>query len=119
MNAKLRGGPVYALLDGNTKDRLPVYCTTARPDIAKAQGFVGAKIPCPYGPAHGDSGFVENLAFFERWRSAGGRTGLSADARLLHVAQRAVYDPSSQSPSAAWPQMDRGVSSSRRLQRLC
>ncbi len=35
---------MYALLGGKTKDRLPVYCTTARPDIAKEMGFVGSKV---------------------------------------------------------------------------
>ena len=35
---KLRNEPVYALLGGKTKDRLPVYSTTARPDLAKALG---------------------------------------------------------------------------------
>ncbi len=47
---KFHGEPVYNLLGGKTKERLPVYATTARPDLAKALGFVGAKIPLPYGP---------------------------------------------------------------------
>lgn len=46
---KLRNEPVYALLGGKTKERLPVYCTSSRPDLAKKLGFVGAKIPCPHG----------------------------------------------------------------------
>lgn len=65
---KVRGEPVYALLGGKTKDRLPVYCTTARPDIAKDMGFVGSKIPCPYGPSAGDEGLRKNVAFFKEWR---------------------------------------------------
>ncbi len=65
---KIRNEPVYALLGGKTKDRLPVYCTTARPDLAKDFGFVGAKVPCPYGPAAGDEGFRKNVAFFKEWR---------------------------------------------------
>lgn len=65
---KLRNEPVYALLGGKTKDRLPVYCTTARPDIAKDLGFVGAKVPCPYGPSAGDEGFRKNVEFFKTWR---------------------------------------------------
>ena len=52
---KLRNEPVYALLGGKTKNRLPVYCTTARPDLAKDLGFAGAKVPCPYGPSAGDA----------------------------------------------------------------
>ena len=69
---KLRNEPVYALLGGKTKARLPVYCTTARPDVAKDLGFVGAKIPCPYGPSAGDAGFRKNVAFFAKWRAAVG-----------------------------------------------
>ena len=58
---KLRGEPVYALLGGRTKQRLPVYATTARPDIAKAMNFQGAKIPCRYGPADGTEGLKKNV----------------------------------------------------------
>ena len=65
---KLRGEPVYALLGGKTKDRLPVYSTTARPDLAKDFGFVAAKVACPYGPAHGDIGLAKNVEFFKNWR---------------------------------------------------
>ena len=65
---KLRNEPVYALLGGKTKDRLPVYCTGARPDLAKELGFVGGKVPCPYGPSAGDEGFRKNVEFFKGWR---------------------------------------------------
>ncbi|KAK3767089.1 hypothetical protein RRG08_017963 [Elysia crispata] len=65
---KLRKEPVYALLGGKAKDRLPVYCTTGRPDIAKSLGFVGAKIPCPYGPSDGDEGLRKNVEFYKSWR---------------------------------------------------
>ena len=65
---KLRNEPVYSLLGGKTKDRLPVYSTTARPDLAKEFGFVGAKIPCPYGPDAGTEGFDKNIKFFREWR---------------------------------------------------
>ncbi|ESO83459.1 hypothetical protein LOTGIDRAFT_133359 [Lottia gigantea] len=65
---KLRGEPVYALLGGKTKERLPVYSTTSRPDLAKNFGFVGAKVPCPYGPSEGDDGLKRNVEFFKGWR---------------------------------------------------
>lgn len=64
----IRNEPVYAMLGGKAHDRLPVYCTTARPDIAKKLGFVGAKIPCPYAPTAGDEGFRKNVEFFKGWR---------------------------------------------------
>lgn len=66
---KLRNEPVYALLGGKTKDRLPVYCTCAYPEVAQKLGFAGAKIPCPYGPAHGDEGFAKNVEYFKRQRA--------------------------------------------------
>lgn len=56
------------MLGGKTKDRLPVYMTTARPDVAKEMGFVGSKVPCPYGPADGDEGLKKNVEFFKSWR---------------------------------------------------
>jgi L-rhamnonate dehydratase len=65
---KLRREPVYALLGGKTKDHLPVYATTSRPDIAKSLGFVGAKISCAYGPAEGDRGLEKNIALFREAR---------------------------------------------------
>ena len=65
---KLRNEPVYALLGGKTKDRLPVYCTTGRPDIAKQLGFVGAKFPCAYGPSAGDEGLAKNVQIMREWR---------------------------------------------------
>lgn len=58
---KLRGEPVYALLGGETKQKLPVYATTSRPDIAHQWGFQGAKIPCRYGPADGEVGLRKNI----------------------------------------------------------
>lgn len=65
---KIRNEPVYALLGGKTKDRLPVYCTSSNPVNAKALGFVGGKVPCPYGPSAGDEGLRKNVEFFKGWR---------------------------------------------------
>ena len=88
---KLRGEPVYALLGGTTKERCPVYCTTARPDLAKAMGFAGAKIPCPYGPADGDEGLRANVAFFEKWRrEVGSEFPLMLDCYMALNAPYAV-----------------------------
>ena len=49
------------LLGGKTKERLPVYATTTRPDLAKKMGFKGAKVPLPYGPGDGDEGMRANI----------------------------------------------------------
>lgn len=69
---KLRNEPVYQLLGGKTKQRLPVYGTTARPDLAKAMGFCGAKFPLPYGPGDGDEGMRKNIQKIKEVRESVG-----------------------------------------------
>jgi L-rhamnonate dehydratase len=58
---KTHGVPVYQLLGGKTKERLPVYATSTRPDLSQKMGFVGGKFPLPYGPADGDAGMRANI----------------------------------------------------------
>jgi len=58
---KFRKEPIYAVIGGKTKDRLPVYATTSRPDLAKQMGFVAAKFPLPHGPAEGEEGMRKNI----------------------------------------------------------
>ena len=48
-------------------DRLPVYMTSSNPLNAKNMGFVGGKIPCPYGPSAGDEGLRKNVEFFKAY----------------------------------------------------
>lgn len=69
---KVRQEPVYAMLGGKTKDRLPVYATTARPDWAKEMGFIAAKLPCRHGPAEGAEGLRKNIEHFAAAREAVG-----------------------------------------------
>lgn len=85
---KLRDEPIYALLGGKTKDRLPVYATTIRPDIAKNLGFHGAKLPLPYGPNEGVEGLKKNVALFEQARAQVG-----ADFRLMYDCYMALTLP--------------------------
>jgi L-rhamnonate dehydratase len=68
----LRNLPVYALLGGKTKERMPVYATTPRPDSAKELGFHGAKFPLPFGPAQGQEGMIKNVALVQHWRETVG-----------------------------------------------
>lgn len=65
---KTLGEPVFNLMGGRTKQRVPVYATTSRPDIAKELGFPGAKVPLPYGPPDGAEGMHKNVSFFSDWR---------------------------------------------------
>ena len=69
---KLREEPVYALLGGAFRPRLPVYATTPRPDLAAGLGFVGAKLPLPHGPADGRDGLLRNVEMVARAREAVG-----------------------------------------------
>ena len=75
---KLRDEPVYAMLGGKTKDKLPVYATTIRPDLAQTMGFHGAKLPLMYGPADGLDGLKKNVALMEKARESVG-----TDFRLM------------------------------------
>ena len=67
---KLRNEPVYQLLGGKTKGKLPVYATTARPDLAYKMGFKGAKFPLPYGPGDGDHGMQKNIERVQQVRAS-------------------------------------------------
>mmetsp|Transcript_4493 Transcript_4493/g.6707 ORF Transcript_4493/g.6707 Transcript_4493/m.6707 type:complete len:444 (+) Transcript_4493:203-1534(+) len=71
---KLRGVPVYELLGGKTKDKIPCYATTSRPDLAQEMGFFGAKFPLPFGPASGEIGMQKNIEMVKKWREAVGPT---------------------------------------------
>ena len=65
---KVKNEPVYNLLGGKTKARVPCYATTSRPDLAKDLGFFGAKVPLPWGPHAGDVGMRKNIEFIAEWR---------------------------------------------------
>ena len=69
---KQLGQPVYQLLGGKTKDKLPIYCTSTRPDLSKKLGFVGGKIPLPYGPGDGDAGMKANIERIKAVRASVG-----------------------------------------------
>ncbi len=60
--------PVFNLMGGRTKQRIPVYATTSRPDLAKNMGFSGAKFPLRYGPCDGDTGLRKNVDSVKNWR---------------------------------------------------
>jgi len=66
---KLRQEPVYMLLGGATKAVLPMYTTSSRAEMGKKLGFVGCKIPCPFGPADGMEGMRKNVEYFLQERA--------------------------------------------------
>ncbi|KAJ9455159.1 L-rhamnonate dehydratase [Diplonema papillatum] len=79
---KLKNEPVYNLLGGKTKDKLPVYATTVRPDYAKEAGFVQAKVPLPYGPGDGDEGMDMNIEYLKEIRAKIGNFPLALDCYM-------------------------------------
>jgi len=58
---RLRGEPVYQVLGGPVRRELEFYATGPRPDLAKAMGFIGGKMPLHHGPEAGDEGLRRNL----------------------------------------------------------
>jgi len=85
---KLRNEPVYNLIGGKTKEKLPIYMTSVRPDLAKQMGFQGGKIPLPYGPADGEEGFKKNI---QRVKEA--RESVGPDFRLMIDCYMALTVP--------------------------
>ena len=69
------GMPVYKLLGGETKTRIPAYCTGN--DIAQhiEFGFKRLKLAIPHGPADGREGMKKNVALVESTRKALGPDG--------------------------------------------
>ena len=72
LKGKLWNEPVYRLLGGTTRERLNFYCTGPEPAAAKEMGFVGAKVPLPFGPDEGLAGLKKNVAFLRRHRDSVG-----------------------------------------------
>lgn len=68
----LRQEPVYKLIGGATRSRLYFYCTGPEPAAAQAMGFIGAKVPLPYGPDQGEPGLAKNIAYLKKHRQAVG-----------------------------------------------
>jgi L-rhamnonate dehydratase len=71
--------PVCRLLGGPGNERIPVYTTTARPDLAREMGFKSAKIPLVHDPAEGHAGLLANVEIF---RDAREKVGPDFDLML-------------------------------------
>lgn len=69
---KIRKEPVYKLIGGATRKRLHFYCTGPQPAAAKEAGFIGAKVPLPYGPDEGMDGLLRNIEFLRKHRESVG-----------------------------------------------
>ncbi len=69
------GVPVYTLLGGATKPRVPGYCTGNDLEQHVAFGFTKLKLAIPYGPADGRTGMKKNVALVKRTREILGPDG--------------------------------------------
>ena len=67
--------PVYKLLGGETKDRIPSYCTGNDIEQHVEFGYTKLKLAIPHGPADGRTGMKKNLELVERARKAVGPDG--------------------------------------------
>ena len=67
---RLRQEPVWAMIGGKVRERQPLYATGPRPDLAQEMGFIGGKMPIPYGPAHGREGLRKNLELARQMRES-------------------------------------------------
>ena len=67
--------PVYKLLGGETKPRIPAYCTGNDIEQHVEFGFSRLKLAIPYGPADGRPGLRKNVELVKRARRALGAEG--------------------------------------------
>ncbi|KAM0748396.1 racemase [Meredithblackwellia eburnea MCA 4105] len=65
---QIRKEPVYKMIGGRTKDKIPFYCTGPLPTEARRMGFFGAKVPLPYSPLDGHDSMRRNLDFLKAHR---------------------------------------------------
>lgn len=66
---KLRQEPVWSMIGGKIRPEQPMYATGPRPDLAQKLGFIGGKMPLPYGPADGEGGLRKNVELAEHMRA--------------------------------------------------
>ena len=67
--------PVYKLLGGETKPRLPAYCTGNDIEQHVEFGYKRLKLAIPHGPADGLEGMRKNVELVQRARKALGPDG--------------------------------------------
>ncbi len=71
--------PVYRLLGGETKPRIPAYCTGNDTEQHLEAGFKRLKLAIPFGPADGREGMRKNVELVKRTREL---LGLDGDIML-------------------------------------
>ena len=69
------GLPVYKLLGGETKSRIPAYCTGNDVEQHLQFGFKKVKLAIPYGPVDGREGLKKNVELVKATRDLMGAEG--------------------------------------------
>jgi L-rhamnonate dehydratase len=69
------GMPVYKLLGGETKSKIPAYCTGNDVEQHIAFGYKRIKLAVPYGPADGREGMKKNTDLVKKTRESLGPDG--------------------------------------------
>ena len=88
---KALGMPVYKLLGGGARERIPCYCTGNNIDQAVAFGFKRLKLAMPHGPADGEAGLQKNEALVKQARQAIGPNGdIMLDCWMAFTEQYAL-----------------------------
>ncbi|MGH7868400.1 MAG: enolase C-terminal domain-like protein, partial [Candidatus Dormibacteraceae bacterium] len=72
---KATGRPVYDLIGGKTKERIPVYVTGNLTDRHIQEGFRDVKLALPHGLADGKEGLRKNLELVRKTRELIGPDG--------------------------------------------
>lgn len=72
---KVLGQPVYNLVGGKTKEKIPVYVTGNLTERHLKEGFRHVKLAVPHGPADGAEGLRKNVALVEKTRNLIGPDG--------------------------------------------
>lgn len=72
---KALGQPVYNLIGGKTKDRIPVYVTGNLTEKHLQEGFRDVKLALPHGPTDGKEGLRKNVELVARTRKLIGPDG--------------------------------------------
>lgn len=67
--------PVYRLIGGEVKDRVPAYCTGNDIEQHVEFGYKKLKLAIPHGPADGREGMKKNVELVKRARAALGPDG--------------------------------------------
>jgi L-rhamnonate dehydratase len=82
------GMPVYKLLGGQTKARIPTYCTGNDIEQHLQFGYKGVKLAVAYGPADGQEGMKKNVELVQRTREVAG-----PDANIMLDCWMALNEP--------------------------